>query len=330
MIEEHRPDEERAFGISPDEVRHEPSASSQRLHLYVTLLLVAPFAILLCSALWLRSDDFRNHTDLSYVHQLGYGHSLRHADCQVVIYGDSTALVSIEPSVITARTGMSACNIAELGGVHRLNGDDALDDYLRNNPPPKYLVYYVAPDNFSDRRVYGEVSTTEAFIYALRFMPFSHTLDLFWHHPAGVTGDLENGLQTGFRARLKKRPASVLWNSRTDHRGRLLDPSPSMTACSTMDRFAPNLAWMQALRRQYGINGTRILLVAAPMPACDPSYDWYANAFPSGSLDAPMGSLPLEMLSSSGHLHVTDAGVMPASERVAAILHAQQQADASR
>ena len=73
--------------------------------------------------------------------QSGYGLRLKHADCDIVIYGDSSALTGLDPDIIQQITGLKTCNVSEGVTIQNVVGSRLpLDVYLSNNKRPRYLL----------------------------------------------------------------------------------------------------------------------------------------------------------------------------------------------
>lgn len=318
LEEAHRKEEERQFGVSENEVRHEPAASQRRLRWYVAALLITPFVVVALSLVWMSTDFYARHSDNSYFHQLGYGETQHGVRCDVLISGDSTAMVGVDPAEIQRRTGLSTCNIAEYAGIQLLTGTQILDDFLRNNPRPKYLIFLEAPENYSNSHDWKFVGTLEGVVFRLRTPPASATFRLIATHPLEIIENAEVGLLSGVRSLLKKSPSSADVHSRESHGGQFPDKGKIRTDCGGKPPLMkPDLTWMKSLRQTYGQEGTRVLLDVTPMPPCDPSWDFYRSAFSSGALDMPLSTMPLEVYSNSGRLHTMPRGAEMISARLA-------------
>ena len=83
----------------------------------------------------------------TYVANLGYGATLYGVDCQVVVSGDSSAMVGVDPGLIRRRTGLNTCNIGEFEGMTILNGTMVVDRYLAQNAKPRFLVFRYTPED---------------------------------------------------------------------------------------------------------------------------------------------------------------------------------------
>ena len=93
-------------GIALTEPHEEPLASPRRLRIYVAALVIAPVLYLISCIYIMRTDTFLRRTHDHYLANLGYGMKLHNMDCQVLIYGDSSAMVGVDPTVIQQQTGL--------------------------------------------------------------------------------------------------------------------------------------------------------------------------------------------------------------------------------
>ncbi len=310
------------FGTDIGEVRHEPKPPhgphSWSLRLYVLAVVCFPFLVIVATPIWMSLPVFARHAQYAYLADTGYGMRLKHADCDVVVYGDSTALIGVVPRVIEQRTGLKTCNLAEVAGIQMINGLLVPDTYLKNNRPPKFVVFNYAPENLTPATRWKEVSTYEGVFFALKYRPDAAFWEARLRDPNGFISDMELGFRTGvqwlFRPKL---PEDLLQIRETTH-GRVPEPGKPFTSCpEVLAVRAPDTAYLASLRQRYGVDGTKVLIDVTPTPACDPSRPFYLQRLTPGLIDNTLGTLPLAMYTDSGRLHTTDAGAEEISERIA-------------
>jgi hypothetical protein len=303
------------FGTDIGEVRHEPARRGLRL--YVAVLLATPFVLIVATVFWMSRPVYLEHAQYAYLADMGYGMQLRHADCDVLVYGDSTALIGVEPRVIEQMTGLKTCNIAEVAGVQVTNGLMVLDTYLEHNRRPRYVVFEYAPENFNDPANWTEVSTFEGEVFRLQFRPDAAFARSVLHDPDEIITDAELGLRTGLQWLVTpKLPAATLNIRQTSH-GRVPEPGPQFTECPpVLAERPPDAQWIAALRQKYAVGGTRVLVDVTPAPACDPTRPFYDERFKPGMLDNTLGTLPLDLYAYTGRLHTNDAGAVELSRRI--------------
>jgi hypothetical protein len=306
------------FGTDIGEVRHEPKPHGWSLRLYVLAVVCFPFLLIVGTIVWMSLPVYANRAHYAYLADTGYGMRLKHADCDVVVYGDSTALVGIEPKVIEERTGLKTCNLAEVAGVQMVNGLIVLDTYLKNNRAPQFIVFNYAPENLTPATSWKEVSTFEGDFFALKYRSDAVFWRTFLSEPNELITDAELGFRTGVQWLFTpKLPASLLQIRDSSH-GRVPEPAPLLTACpAVIAERTPDAAWLASLRQKYGTDGTKVLIDVTPMPPCDPSLAFYRQRLTPAVIDNSVGTLQLGMYTDSGRLHTTDAGAAEISQRIA-------------
>lgn len=305
------------FGTDLTEVRHEPLASPWGLRLYVVILCCFPFAFILFTLWWVTTDSYLRHIPFPYIADTGYGSRLEHADCDVVIDGDSTALVGVLPRIIEQHTGLKTCNIAEVAGIKMLNGMMVLDDYLAHNRRPKYLIFVFAPENLNPPAQWAFVSDFEGWFYRIRF----HRDARFWrntlHNPDDTIANAELAFRNGVQWLPKSPLPPALANERDLNGGHVSESGATLTRCSGDTVYRkPDSAWLSSLRNTYGVDGTHVLINVTPMPPCDEGLPFY-RAHLAGLTDNAVDTLPIDNYTNSGRLHTNDAGTAEFSERIA-------------
>src|ERR1700722_16576538 len=120
----------------------------------VTLILLPLLAIPAFIALG-RSDFFLAHGASVWVRSNDAVFQMANRDCDVLIFGDSTAMTGINPEVIESNTGFKTCNIAVTNAVLAVTDNLTLNHYLAHNAKPRVLLVQFSPDGFlRDSRVW--------------------------------------------------------------------------------------------------------------------------------------------------------------------------------
>jgi hypothetical protein len=305
------------FGTDLTEVRHEPLASPWRLRLYVAILCIFPFALILFTFWWVTTDSYLRHIPFPYIVGTGYGSKLQHADCEIVIDGDSTALVGVLPRIIEQRTGLKTCNISEVAGIKLVNGMRVLDDYLAHNRRPQYLVFVFAPENLIPPSQWAFVSDFEGWFYRIRFHPDSALWRRLIQDPNGTLANAELAFRNGVEWLPKHPLPPELAHERDLNGGHVSESGTPLTRCAgdTILR-SPDPAWLASLRSTYGLGGTHVLVDVTPMPPCDDGLPFYRTHL-AGLTDNTVDTLPIGDYNSSGRLHTNDLGTAALSERIA-------------
>ncbi len=305
-----QPDE---YGLAADEVRNEPAAGRSRLRGFVAAVTLFPFVLLAGTLTWMSSASYLRQMKVSYLHTMGYGERLHGADCEVLIDGDSTALVGLSPAIIEKRTGLRTCNIAEVASVKQIVGMTILDTYLTHNQRPRILVFLFGAANLSAPDSWLSGTSFEGVLYSLQ----THRYGLLFKHPLYTLQNAELGLRTGVLALSPHARTDDPSRERDRRRGQVPLEGGALLACPYNPPVqAPNPAWVRHLRDTYGVSGTRVVIDVMPEVDCDTDRAFYRGRI-TGLVDNGAQTLPKADFSSSGRWHVNDAGAEVLSGQVA-------------
>lgn len=322
--------------LPPPARREEPSASpshsqaDRRLARYcLCLLLLAlgglSLAIPVGQSRWFMALPFGN----PFLQNQEGAFQLKRANCGVLIFGDSSAVTGLAPTEITRRTGLTTCNVAQPLGVLTVAGTTSLDAYLANNKPPKFLVMAFAPENYVGQLTeWNRVIFTEGVLQLLRHNWNAHSFLLLATHPRGTLVTLSwiwlqaiDGLYRQF----------ILGQHRlTFDRGQFTLPVPPQTSCTgnmaekyiAQDSTAVLVrGWTTPLRQRYQRNGTRVLFVSSPVPACTPDLN-RIEAAAAARTDMTPEIFPIHLFNDVDR-HFTPAGARRFSDAVAALIQKQ-------
>jgi hypothetical protein len=275
---------------------------------YCILLLLIPASAMVASLFAMRTDWFPPRAGNTYIATVGYGSQLRNASCDVLIDGDSSALTGVVPEIITRETGLSACNIAEFGGMEQVNGRLILDEYLKHNARPKFLVFVYVPENLFPQEEWTSVSHFEALLYRMRNHPDGTLVRGLLAHPKELFSFWTLGMRLVGQAFFAPALSEALLRGRETSHGWLAVPGSVLSSClpGALVR-APNADYIRALRTQYGVASTTVLVDVTPEPVCEQDYDFYASKLP-GVIDNEQQKFPIELYNESGRLHLIRQG----------------------
>lgn len=247
-----------------------PGASRIRFQLYVLLMLIVPALFLASSISIVRSNSFPVDSGDPFLLNPDYAFSLKHVDCEVVIYGDSTALTGLDPTVVSRATGLKTCNIAQAQSIVEILGMLALDTYLRNNAPPKYIVMQFAPETLSRDR--SDFFWPEGLTLLLRKKSLFEALPTFIRHPVEAyhfsIWAIKVRVATFIKPPIDFASTEAIFRSRG---GLLILPKSAQTHCLNYIAYAqPTLDWVRSLKAEYANNGTQVVINVSPLPTCSP------------------------------------------------------------
>jgi hypothetical protein len=116
--------------------------------LYCLMVALLPLLAIPLFILVGKSDFFVHHGASIWVQSNDAVFDMQDRDCDVLVYGDSTAMTGIDPEVVSRNTGFKTCNISVTNAVLAVTGNLTLDHYLQQNARPKVLVIQLSPDDF--------------------------------------------------------------------------------------------------------------------------------------------------------------------------------------
>jgi len=300
-------------------------------YFYLAPLIAAPILILVFAVLIVPTNWFAEHSGDPFLVTLGYGATLRNADCRVAIFGDSTAMIGVNPSVVEKRTGLSTCNIAETEGMTMINGTMVLDQFLEHNPRPQFIVLLYSPEDLDpqSQRRNVNVTTFEAVTYRFRQPNKLMSIIALMRHPEDFFSWAIHGARWAINSIHAKplSPETKLLRVKTHGQSAIKDPP--MTSCTAVPQTSPpDRDWVNGLRSKYGVDNTTVLVDAMLMADCDPGLGYYQREL-AGVIDNRLDPLPMTDYYVGGR-HVNPAGSVPLSSMIANQILERLHADPAR
>jgi hypothetical protein len=300
-------------GAAPASVGHSAS-SPVHLSRYLLVLILPTLAFMLIAIPWTRYA--RTAPGKWMMPAMDFRYSLQNVNADVVIFGDSTGLVALDPSVMQPELHLSVVNLSSLGSIFNVQLDDMLDHYLRYNKPPKLIIVSLSPWNLRQEPVTPEDSF-EGIVMLVRHGTWPEIFHFAAVHPM-VTLHFEfqvlQSLFTSFRHRDPN-----LHQELVEHRGFApIDPPalehPCNLAKAYSDPATPDgLAFH--FYKKYTSPQTRILVYMAPVPDCEGS-EQFSSPHPHATWLVPSAIVPaaemcqdgvhLESSASASNSHIAD------------------------
>ena len=257
------------------------------------------------------------------------GFQLHDTSCDVLIYGDSTASIGLDPRVIHATTGLSACNISAVRPVVDDLGLVPVDAFLEKNPKPRFLVLHFGPELFYRKVSWDHSSPGAPIVMLLRDMPKSEAIAAVLRHPGGAMQFVQFIFQNRLRrpgpdderrhqAYLKQ---IIAWQASG---GLLSIDGVAQTNCAMPPAtlYGPlDVKWIAGLRSKYQAMGIHVIVEASAVPTCDPQLAKFQQEL-KPYLDAPVETLPIQVFY-AGNRHTNAAGTRQMSQRLAALIEAR-------
>jgi hypothetical protein len=292
-----------------------PSRARRSYARYSVGIVLVPIIALTASFSIARSSWYLHHQRNSYLAISDYPFTLKDKNCEVLVFGDSSALTGISPTVIEAATSLRTCNIAQPSTTLAIAGNFALDSYLENNARPRFLIFQFSAPDFSHANWDGRLNE-EGALQLVRHKFDRQTSLLFARHPLQALEFSEFILRTALVDRSWTTGTyDRSWAQVQSSHGLFTPPGAPLANCvANLAVRAPNAAWIQHLRREYAKLGTRVLVYAAPHPECDNTYEYYSENL-AQLTDHPLRRFSIRMF--TGENHFTREGADLNSKHIA-------------
>jgi hypothetical protein len=194
-------------------------------------------------------------------------------DADVVVFGDSSAFLGIDPKLINAQLGIRSVVLPGTVGSLPVIGDAALRSYLNHHARPKLIVLYFSPWNLDfNHMAPGRLFEGEEMM--IRHGSWSEIVSYELRHPIEFVA---------FPIRLYSTFGSKLILELLHHKSRAMDTAASLGHAPYVEPFGPlqNLctipheyleqygaASVKALRERYAAQGFQVMVYLAPIPKC--------------------------------------------------------------
>jgi hypothetical protein len=302
--------------------------SSLRPKLFVLLLLAIPSLFLFSAIPIVRSQTFPIASGDPFLLNPDFAFSLTNVNCDVIIYGDSTALTGLDPTVISKVTGLKTCNISQAQSIVEILGMQALDTYLKNNSPPKFIVMQFAPETLSRSR--ADMFWPEGLTLLVRRRPLLEAFLTFLSHPVRAYQFSIWAIKAKVSSLVTSPPDFSATEDIFRSRGGLLMlPKPPETRCINEIAYTPPaVQWVRDLKDKYALNSTQVLVNVAPLPTCSPIADLVAKGTRNVT-DNSLSLFPISLFSDMDR-HLNLEGAERASLELAKQLTAASDASAEK
>jgi len=301
---------------------------------YATLFVCMQVGALVALLCVMARPWFLTHDGYPGIYQAGYGMRLVHADCDVVVYGDSSALTGLDPQLIAKITGLKTCNIAEARGVEDVVGYRfPLDAYLQNNKRPRFILMMLGAPSFVPGKKPFTAFSTEGMIYALQYDHGREMLQGFRRRPTWVVNFMfwaaENMLENQWKQLWPwtRRVEVDTRKQRAERDGIWPFPLPPEVNCDysrpESGTVARNAADVAETRERYAVDGTHVIIDISPISNCNPNEGMYRKQL-DGLHDNALVALPMP------YFNMTDVHFSPkgqayistqAANQILALMH---------
>jgi hypothetical protein len=256
-----------------------PRACAKR---YCILLFFLPLLIIPAFIRLGSSDFFLRHGASAWVRANDAVFDMHGRNCDVLVFGDSTAMTGINPEVVERNTGFKTCNIAVTNAVLAVTHNLTLDRYLAHNAKPRVLLVQLSPDGFlPESRAWNRSIYPEGILELLRHGAPAEARRTLLTHPQEAIAFA--GYAAGYSAYFVLKD---LWfhttalrpeeDAVTVRNGFFTPPAPARTACApelTVVLNSPPSDYARSLvndfQNTYTGRAGVVLVNVAPIPSCD-------------------------------------------------------------
>lgn len=298
---------------------------------YSLLLVVLPVLAIPAMIALGRSDFFLRHGASVWVQANDSIFSMRGRQCDVLIFGDSTAMTGIDPEQVRAATGLRACNIAVTNAVLAVTQNLPLDKFLEHNARPRVLLVQLSPDDLErESHVWTRTIYAEGLLELLRHGSGPEIRRVLWQHPGETIAFA--GYVAGYSAYYGLRSLWAHVTRTPMEEGRVVirngfftPPMTPRTNCEPADRKVDAAdrdfpaSFVKALRARYLDHAGVVLVNVAPIPECDENLAAY-RAQLTGVTSNALRGLPIGLF--NDERHYTAAGARTLSAEISAEINA--------
>jgi len=239
------------------------------------LTAAAVMALLYVMPFFLNRTAFYDRVNPSfYARPLNYAFDTAGQNADVVIFGDSTALLGVDPSQMSSALGVKVLNLVNTQPTLVVNDDMTLRHYLKENRPPKLLVFYFAPWDFDyGHNDFNSRPTYEGEELLLRRGTGEEMRAFARRHPQEVILFPLKFYETEWQLMLHRRPRANQEAQLIATRGHVDNiESTMLRAPCWFPRFLIDnvrFSWVHDLGERYRSPETQVLFYVAPVPACE-------------------------------------------------------------
>jgi hypothetical protein len=240
-----------------------------------------------------RSNFFLHHGASVWVQANDRVFDARGRDCDVLVFGDSTAMTGIDPEKVEEQTGFRTCNIAVTNAVLAVTNNLTLNYFLAHNGRPRVLLIQLSPDGFQpENHGWHNTIYAEGMLELLRHGRPGDARRLLFTHPEESVAFA--GYVAGFSAwyaikdvwfhlsHMRSEEDTITLRSDSTF---FTPPSPPRTSCvpaasvvpaPSPDQTAFSRSLVAEFQEGYADRAGIVLVNVAPIPDCDQNLAAYA------------------------------------------------------
>jgi hypothetical protein len=261
-----------------------------------------------------RSASYEQWSRSFYSRPLNYAFKTAGQNADVVLFGDSTALLGIDPSQMSSELGVKVINLPNTLSSLKVNNDLSLRRYLAGNRPPRLIVFYFAPWDFD----YGHMKLDDSLTYEgeellarqgtpgeiLAFVR-THPMDTLAFPLRFFSATINSDdLRSSYRDQGRQLAATL---GHVDNP----DPAPLTSPCEIPSLALNNLRfnWVHDLGERFKSSQTRVMFFVAPVPSCSNASAVVGHSYMELPADPPKQVPPTSFGHSALYLHARPVAV---------------------
>lgn len=267
--------------------------------------------------LFIRSDIYPKITRAHYDVIASHRFEMKNKSYDVVIVGDSSALVGLIPNIIENKLGdVTIGNLALNGYSTGFGYKLLLEHYLKNNKRPKLIILHLNAKNpwlhYSDDFFY------ERALIAYRYGD-THDIGTFINlYPKSYLTLVKYLRQrlTSFDIDLTEKTYQDMLSELEHTDGYHRNPAKGMDDKCSINSYVdiPRLSYIFEIRNTLRTYGVPMVFVVAPMPACEKAFEYFNSEY-SAIVDMPLNKMQNKYFSDETHL--TSEGAIAYSQSLA-------------
>jgi hypothetical protein len=306
----------------PDSVPAPPMTPLERSRRYCFLLLILPLLAIPAGIGLGASDFFLRHGASVWVQSNDAVFQMRGRECDVLVFGDSTAMTGINPDVVERNTGFKTCNISVTNSVLAVTHNLTLNRYLAHNARPRVLLIQLSPDGFEpESNSWRQTVYPEGLLELLRHGSPAEIRKVLLTHPQESIAFAGYALgftayagfkELWFHATHLRAPEDTL----TIRNGFFTPPAPPSTACEPGATFSNPEAGgdfprslVKEFQQQYAARSGIVLVNVAPIPSCDQNLAAFSSQL-NGVTSNSLTPLPISLFNDPRHYTAVGSAIV--------------------
>lgn len=308
--------------LAPAEPDRHPTADRRGFRRYLLWALLIPVVAWVAAFPLVCSRSYEQWGETEWGPVLEFPYEAGTPDADVVIFGDSSAFLGVDPRLINQELGIHSVVLPSTVGSLPVIGDAPLRQYLAHHRQPRLIVLYFSPWNLDFAHAApGRLFEGEEMM--LRHATTRETLHFERQHPLELLA---------FPFRLYSTFGSKMLLEVLRHRSVARDTAAGLGHTPFTEPYPPlddlcripseylrqfGDASVAALRSRYEQGGTRVMVYLAPVPACTNSGALRGRSVADLGAAAPILMPPPDFAADLHYAHVLPAAVPFTSKSLA-------------